>query len=50
MIKQILWCAFTLMTLAFISDVAITAAQVSMTTILKTTGWSQTYKIGRAHV
>lgn len=44
--ERTLWYALTLMTLAFISDVAITWAQVSMPTLLKTTGWSQTYNGG----
>ncbi len=44
--KQTLWYALTLMTLAFISDVAVTSAQVAMPTLLKTTGWSQTYNGG----
>jgi hypothetical protein len=44
--KKALWYALTLMTLAFISDVAITSAQVAIPTIIKTTGWSQTYNGG----
>jgi hypothetical protein len=46
--KTTVWFVLPLMTLAFISDVAlaITGAKVLTPTILRTTGWSQTYNGG----